>query len=154
LLQERVAELKAQIADGGVREGTLRAMLYVGMNRAAVDERGFETVRRIRRAQEGMPSLPLPAFKTLVREQFYMLLIDQEACLAALPTLVPADADTRQKMLALIREVLSARGPLSTEEEGRMRQVAQLLDLDDRGAGAQKGTVRPSPKSKEMRKAS
>jgi len=111
-------------------------------------------VRRIRRAQEDMPSLPLSVFKTLVREQFYMLLIDQEACLAALPALVPADADTRRKMLALIREVLSARGPLSSEEEDRMRQVAQLLDLDDRAGGTQKLAVRPSSKSKVMLKAS
>ena len=91
------------------------------MNRAAIDERGFETVRRIRRAQQDMPSLPLSAFKSLVREQFYMLLIDQEACLAALPALVPPDSDTRRKVLALVREVLSARGPLS---ERRRRQDA------------------------------
>ena len=49
LLQARIAELKSHIAKGGVREGMIRALLYVGMNRAAVDERGFETVRRIRR---------------------------------------------------------------------------------------------------------
>ena len=59
LLQARIAELKSHIAKGGVREGTIRALLYVGMNRAAVDERGFETVRRIRQAQQDMPSLSL-----------------------------------------------------------------------------------------------
>ena len=154
LLQTRIAELKSHIAKGGVREGMIRALLYVGMNRAAVDERGFETVRRIRQAQQDMPSLPLSAFKSLVREQFCMLLIDQEACLAALPTLVPPDSDTRRKILALIREVLSARGPLSGEEEDRMRQVAQLFGLDDRAAGEQKVAVLPSSKSKEMLKAS
>ena len=49
LVQARIAELKSHIAKGGVREGMIRALLYVGMNRAAVDERGFETVRRLRR---------------------------------------------------------------------------------------------------------
>ena len=82
----------------------IRALLYVGMNRAAVDERGFETLRRIRDAQQDMPSLPLSEFKILVRKQFYMLLIDQEACLAALPALVPKDSDTRRKILGLTRE--------------------------------------------------
>jgi hypothetical protein len=149
LLQARIAELKSQIAKGGVREATVRALLYVGMNRAAVDERGFETVRRIRRAQQDMPSLSLSGFKSLVREQFYMLLIDREACLAALPALVPSDSDTRRKILALIRTVLSARGPLSGEEEDRMHQVAQLFDLDDRAVIESQVTVLPTPISRE-----
>ena len=154
LLQARIAELKSDIGKGGVREGLIRALLYVGMNRAAIDERGFETVRRIRRAQKDMPSLPLPAFKSLVREQFFMLLIDQKACLAALPTLVPPNSDTRRKILTLVREVMSSRGPLTTEEEDRMHQVAQLLGLDDQAAGGQKVAVLPSSKSKERLKAS
>ena len=157
LLQARIAELKSHIAKGGVREGTIRALLYVGMNRAAVDERGFETVRRIRQAQEYMPSLPLSEFKSLVHEQFYMLQIDQEACLAALPALVPPDSDMRRKILPLIREVLSSRGPLSGEEEERMRQVAQLFGLNDQAAGAvaeSKVAPLPPPKSREQRKAS
>ena len=109
--------MKSHIAKGGVREGTLRALLYVGMNRAAVDERGFETLRRIRETQQDMPSLPLSAFKSLVREQFYMLLIHQAACLAALPTLVPVDSYMRRKIFALVRTVLSSRGPLNCKKK-------------------------------------
>ncbi len=154
LVQARIAELKSNIANGGVREGAIRALLYVGMNRAAIDERAFETVRRIRHAQQDMPSLPLSAFKSLVREQFYMLLIDREACLAALPSLVPPNSDTRCKMLTLIREVLSARGPLTGEEEDRMRQVGQLFDLDDRALSASGLATLPASQSKEILKAS
>jgi hypothetical protein len=153
LQEARIGELKSHIAKGGVREGLMRALLYVGMNRA-IDERGFETLRRIRRAQRDMPSLPLSAFKSLVREQFYMLLIDREACLTALPTLVPPGSDTRRKMLALVREVLSSQRPLSSEEEDRMRQVARLFGLDDQAAGEQKVAVLPSSKSKDVLKAS
>ena len=68
LVQRRIAELKARVAVGGLREAVIRALIYVGMPRAAVDERGFEAVRRIRRAQEDMPALPLSEFKSLVRE--------------------------------------------------------------------------------------
>jgi hypothetical protein len=129
-------------------------LLYVGMDRAAVDERGFESVRRLRRAQKDMPSLSLSAFKSLVREQFCMLLIDREACLAALPTLVSSDSNTRRKMLAAIRDVLSSRGSLTSEEEDRMRQVAQLFGLDDLATGEQGVAVLPPSKSKKMLKAS
>ena len=57
LFERRIAELKARIPVGGLREATIRALLYVGMTRAAVDERGFELARRIRQAND---SLPLP----------------------------------------------------------------------------------------------
>ena len=154
MVQARISELKSHITKGGIREGMIRALLYVGMNRAAVDERGFETVRRLRHSQQDMPTLPLPVFKSLVREQFFMLLIDQEACLAALPTLVPPDSDTRRKVLTLVREVLSSRGPLSGEEEDRIRQLAQLFGLDDRGSAEPNVTALTSAKSKEQRKAS
>ena len=49
LLHKRIAELKARMPVGGLREATIRALLYVGGARSAVDERGFEIVRRIRR---------------------------------------------------------------------------------------------------------
>lgn len=152
LQQARIDELESHIAKGGVREGLIRVLLFVSMDRA-VDERGFETVRRIRRAQRDMPSLPLSAFKSLVREQYYMLLIDRDACLTALPTLV-RDLDARHKILALVREVLSSQGQLSSEEEDRMRQVAQLFDLDDQAIGRSQVSILPSSKSVEKLKAS
>ena len=65
LLQKRIAELKSRIPVGGLREAIIRALLYVGTGRAAVDERGFEALRRIRRAHGDMP---LSAFKALVRD--------------------------------------------------------------------------------------
>ena len=41
--------------------------------------------------------MPLAAFKALVREQFNILLIDTEAALAAIPAMLPPDAETRLK---------------------------------------------------------
>jgi hypothetical protein len=62
LLQSRIAELKSHIPVGGLREAVIRGILYVGMARTAVDERGFEAVRRIRRAHG---DIPLLVFKTV-----------------------------------------------------------------------------------------
>ena len=127
LVQRRIAELKVRIPVGGLREAVIRALLYVGLPRAAVDERGFEAVRRIRQAHEDMPALPLSEFKALVREQFFMLLIDPEAAIAALPSLLPEDMEARGKALAIIRQVLAARGGLSREAEARMQQIARIF---------------------------
>src|SRR5262249_37271665 len=89
LVEERIAELKARMAVGGVRAATIRALLYVGKARGAVDERGFEIIRRVRSDPNLVPRLLLPEFKALVREQFFLLLIDPEAALAAIPKMLP-----------------------------------------------------------------
>ncbi|HSR77668.1 MAG TPA: DUF3141 domain-containing protein [Xanthobacteraceae bacterium] len=137
LLDKRVAELKAHVPAGGVREATIRALLFVGRARGAVDERGFEIVRRIRRELHGSAVLPLPEFKALVREQFYMLLIDQEAALAAIPKMLPEDSAIRQQALDIIKRVLTARGPLEGEEQVRWAHIEQLFDPSDKAAGAE-----------------
>ena len=104
------------------------------MTRAAIDERGFELARRIRQAHGEMP---LSDFKALVREQFNMLLIDQEAALAAIPAMLPSDAETRQKAFGLIKQVLGARGEMSPEDEKRMSEVARLFEVDKKRSADQ-----------------
>jgi hypothetical protein len=87
LLQSRIADLRSKVAVGGVRAAVIRALLYAGMVRGAVDECGFEMVQRIRRSHREMP---LSEFKALVREQFLILLIEPDASLAVLPRNGPA----------------------------------------------------------------
>ena len=130
LLQKRISELKASVPAGGLRAAVIRGFLYAGMTRAAVDERGFEALRRVREAHT---DLTLSAFKALVREQYNMLLIDQEAALAAIPSMLPPDTDTRLKAFDLIRQVLAARGAFSAEESARLSEVARLFGIDEGG---------------------
>ena len=124
LLQSRMAELKSRVAAGGLREALIRGLLYVAMPRAAVDERGFEIARRIRKAHA---VLPIADFKVLVREQFAMLMIDKESALAAIPSMLPSDVESRQKGLDLIEQVLSARGELSNDDKKRLEEIKQLF---------------------------
>jgi pimeloyl-ACP methyl ester carboxylesterase len=134
LLQKRISELKSRIPIGGLREAVIRGLLYAGMTRAAIDERGFELTRRIRQAHG---DIPLSDFKALVREQFNMLLIDQEGALRAIPAMLPSDAEERRKAFDLIKQVLGARGEMSPEDEKRMTEVARLFDVDDKRSGDQ-----------------
>jgi hypothetical protein len=128
LLESRISELKSQMSQGGVRECLIRAALYVGMARGSVDERGFELIRRIRATQRD--HLSLPKFKALLRDQFFMLVLDQETALAAIPSMLPADADERRRALALLRKVVSARGELSGEVAKRMERVVGLFESE------------------------
>jgi hypothetical protein len=128
LVEKRIAELRSQITSGGLREAMVRAMLYIGMARGNVDERGFEAIRRMRLASTDHQKLTLAEFKQMVREQFFMLLIDQEATLAAIPSLLPPGADERKTALAALHEVAAASGTLVGEAAERMKRIVSLFD--------------------------
>jgi hypothetical protein len=154
LKEARIAELKSHIAKGGLHECVVRATLYVGMPRAAIDERGFEMVRRIRNAREGGSRLTLAAFKALVREQYFMLLIDPEAALAAIPDLLPPDDDTRRKAFAVVRQVISARGEIASEVAERLAQIAQLFGVESEAAAVSSLAALSGPRKVAGKKAS
>jgi pimeloyl-ACP methyl ester carboxylesterase len=129
LLDARVAELKSKIGSGGLREAGIRALLYVGSARGMVDERSLEALRRMRQADESA-RMTLAEFKMLVREQFFMLLLNREAAVAAIPKLLPDNMDERRKAFAAIEEVLSASAGISGEVAKRLRQIAGLFGLE------------------------
>jgi hypothetical protein len=129
LVEMRVAELKSRIATGDVREGAIRALLYVGVPREAVDERGFEAIRRLRAVRDGAQWPTLAEFKRMVREQYFMLLIDPEASIAALPALIP-DAMSRGSTVAAVREVLSVGGEITGEVAERLQRIARILGVE------------------------
>ncbi|MBO0716212.1 MAG: DUF3141 domain-containing protein [Rhizobiales bacterium] len=129
LVAKRISELESHIISGGPREAVLRGLLFAGMSRAAIDERGFAMVRRVRQANR---DVPLSTFKAIIREQFFMLLIDPERALAAIPSMLPEDPEIRQKAFDLIVQVLSARGEFSAEDRQRLERVAELFGVDAR----------------------
>jgi len=131
LVEKRIAELKSYIPLGGLREAVIRALIYVNLGRGSVDERGFETVRRLRSRYGDMP---LSEFKTLLRDQFAMLLIDEKAALAALPSLLPADAATRSEGFDAIRQVAAACGEISALDEKRLSEIGRLFGIGEEGA--------------------
>jgi hypothetical protein len=130
LLQKRIAELKSHIAAGGLCEAVIRALIHVGMGRRAVDERGFETLRRLRSRYDDMP---LSRFKAIVREQFAILLIDQQAALAAIPSMLPADAEKRGEAFNTVKQVMAACGELSSEDEKRLIEIGRLFGIGEEG---------------------
>ena len=130
ILAERVAELKSRIATGGLLECLARGLIYVGAVRGSVDERGFAAITRLRKSRQGGSALTLAEFKQLLREQFLMLLIDEEASLAAIPKLLPDDIETRQRGLVALHEVLVAPGALTPEGEGRWQHLAELFGVE------------------------
>jgi hypothetical protein len=122
-VQRRLAELKARVAEGGMREAAIRSLVYIGMAGPGVDERSFNQLRQMR-AKHG--ALTLEEFKRVLREQFLALTLDPGGALAAIPKMLP-DAGARIKALAAIRTVASATGEMSGERAARLARIEAML---------------------------
>ncbi len=125
-VERRTAELRDHMTRGGLAEGMIRALLWVGMARDAVDERGFAAIRRIRDAHPCHRQMSLADFKGLVRAQYLMLTIDEEAALRAIPGLMPKSAEERQTAFDAVSTVIGATGDAPAD---RLARVAALFGL-------------------------
>jgi len=135
-IAKRIGELKARLAEGGLVEAAIRSLVYIGLAGPGVDERAFNALRQMRAAHGG---LTLAAFKQIVREQFFSLLLDQHAALAAIPNMLPADPQERERMLTLIRQVTAASGAASPHQGEHLAQIETLF-----AAGPTPASARPA----------
>jgi len=124
LIQRRIAELKAGIAEGGAREAAIRALVYVGMAGPGVDERAFNVLRQIRAQYHGVT---LQAFKQMLREQYFSLILDREAALAAIPKMLQSEPGLNTRMLETVHRTVHAAGEVSGERAKRLAQVDELF---------------------------
>jgi len=131
-IKARIAELKTRIAKGGLSEAAIRSLIYVDMAESGVDERNFEVLRRIRVKHS---DITLEEFKCLIREQFFHLLLDSDAALAAIPAMLPADTDARAQTLDTLREIASAAGKPIGERARRLAQVEKLFSMAGQNEG-------------------
>ena len=139
-INSRIAELKARIAEGGLREAAIRSLIYIGMAGEGVDERAFNELRNIRAEHGG---ISLEAFKQILREQFFGLKLDRDAAMAAIPAMLPADQAERSKALEAILRIVKATGEVSGERAKRLLEIEKLFD-----AGAPNVTAMPQAPAK------
>ena len=123
-IEKRIGEIKARIAEGGALEAGIRSLVYIGMAGPGVDERAFNVLRQIRGTHG---HLSLPEFKQMLREQFFALLLDREAALAAIPQMLPAEAAARARMLETVRRIATAAGEADEERSRRLAHVEKLF---------------------------
>jgi hypothetical protein len=101
-----------------------------------------------RRLREEHGDMSLADFKALVREQFNILLVDEEAALAAIPSMLPPDAATREKAYGVIRQLISVRGELSEESKRRMSELARLFGVSGSPSAPHLREVAKKPQAK------
>jgi hypothetical protein len=121
------AELERQIDQGGPMEAAVRALLYVRMPGRSADERSFLAIKEIGSLLPAKDRVGLVRFKKIMREQFLILKLDQERAIAALPRLLPKDADERAMWLSALRRICTARGEPTEEIRRRLQQIEAIF---------------------------
>jgi hypothetical protein len=126
-------------------EALLRALVWVRLSSGRADERSFATIRRLREAY-GPKTLPLQEFKRIIREQFFMVILDEAQALATLPHLLPANPAKRAEAFGLIRAVVEATGEISEPEAERLAAVEHIFlnESDPAGADSKVRRLRPT----------
>jgi hypothetical protein len=125
LVEERIEEFRSRIADGGPREAVIRALLYVRMPDGVVDERGFNLLRRMR--EEAGGGLSLSAFKQVLREQFFALLLDERRAVEAIPEMLDRDPGFSSRMIGNLRRVIEVVGVNSNLAKARLAEIEDLF---------------------------
>jgi pimeloyl-ACP methyl ester carboxylesterase len=125
-IERRRAEVRDQIEKGGSHEAVMRSVIHVMGGAPATDERNFNRLRASRAELE--PEIQVADFKHLMREQFFILKLDREAALEAIPTLLKGQtAEQIDDYLAHIEHVLVASGELSSHAADRFARIQTLF---------------------------
>lgn len=127
--------MRPRMAEGGVAEATMRILLWLNRRRRSV------TPERFRLAEAALTRSPL--FKDLdsrhmrdmLRQQFFLLMIDDSAALAALPRML-SGADERAAVLDLVDRIAAEIGGLSSEQQEDIDWLHALLPLTAEQEGA------------------
>jgi pimeloyl-ACP methyl ester carboxylesterase len=141
---KRIDELRQAIPRGGPRAATIRALLYVRMPEGIVDERGFNLLRRMR--QETGGDLTLSEFKKLLREQFFMLTLDERGAVEAIPAMLAEDPQLASELASKLRQLIAVVGAKSAESAARLAEVERFFVTDrEASEDANREISRPAP---------
>ena len=90
------SDLEHRFDAGGLTEATLRALVYIRLPEGSIDERGFTVLKLIRASRPAHKRMSDSQFKTMMREQYLLVCLDEERAMNALPKLLGADGDRAQ----------------------------------------------------------
>jgi hypothetical protein len=73
--------------------------------------------------------MSLAQFKTIVREQYLLVCLDEDRAINALPTLLGPDTAERKAALDTLHRILDARGDMSAEGRRRLTRVEAMFGV-------------------------
>ena len=126
-IQRKQAELDKRIEQGTPIEAAVRALIYVRRPEQTFDEHSFTTLKEINSEQQPSERVNLAQFKELMKEQFLIMMLDEERAIAAIPKLLPADRKERDALIGVIRRVVTSGGAPQEEGKRRLARIEMLF---------------------------
>jgi hypothetical protein len=129
-IQARVREeLEHRYEAGSLEEAVVRALIHIRMPEGSIDERGFEAIKIVRASRPPEQRRSLAQFKDMVRDQFLLLLFDEERAIRTLPALLGDSPEERRLALDVLHKVLAARGALPDESKRRLTRIERAFQV-------------------------
>ncbi len=133
-VDQKLAELRSAIDEGGLIEAALRAIFYVLRHRPEIDERRFNLALRlhesgaVKRSSRRKANL-IEAFRIIVRQQTNLMRLDLDAAMAAIPQLLArSELEEIRRLGDALERVLTAGDPLDTQEQADLRHVLAIFE--------------------------
>jgi tellurite resistance protein len=144
MLAARIAAIKTREEQGGFAEAVLRIMLAVAKAERMVDARGLRLAQRIKQAHPVLREISREHVRAAAKEEAFMLRFDEERALAALPLMLPTEAE-RREAVEIVRQIGYADGVITPESEAVLAKIEHILGLE---AAADKPAPAASPRSR------
>jgi hypothetical protein len=115
--------------EGGVTEAIIRGLLYIfrSPEMSAADERAFAAMRQLRLRTSDDQEMSVTMLKQILREQYLMLQVNEQAAIDDLPLLLPEEPEARATALGIVRQVAGATGTLTGEAAVRLERIADIF---------------------------
>jgi pimeloyl-ACP methyl ester carboxylesterase len=140
-LRRELKRLKALEHESYIDQGTpldavVRMLLYQGSDIKVIDERPFRLIQQFIREAPSDRRPTLAQLKQAFKRQMFLLFLDEERAVNALPKLLP-EMDQRHRAYELVHQIATARaGKLDDSQKTRFRRIEEILGVtaqDDTG---------------------
>jgi len=124
----KIETIQPAFENGSTLDGWVRIMIHLQRDEKRIDERPFHFVRRMLAENSHPEQMTLAQLKQVLKQQAFLMLLDADRGVRALPGLLPKKEQRREAMAAA-RKVLSTRGPLNDAQKARFAELETLLSI-------------------------
>jgi hypothetical protein len=96
------------------------------MPEGVADERGFRLLEHMR--EDTANGLSLAAFKAMVRDQFFTLMLDERRAIEAIPAMLDTEPELASRMAATLRKLIEVLGVESKVGKARLAEIAAMFE--------------------------
>ena len=126
-IQRKQAELDKQIEQGSPIEAALRALIYIRQPQQTFDQRSFTILKEINSRLPEAERIGLAQFKEMMKEQFLIVMQDQERAVAAIPMLLPSARGERSTLMGVVRQLVNSGEAFPEESKRRLAHIEALF---------------------------